>query len=102
MPVSVYIPTPFRRLTANREYVEAEGANVLQVLDALEAAYPGLGDLVFDADHRVPTHINIYLNNQEIPRPRRHGNGRQGRRPVSSDPGARRRSARGSGGRGND
>ncbi len=66
MPVSVYVPTPFRRLTANREYVEAEGANVLQVLDALEAAYPGLGDLVFDADHRVPTHINIYLNNQEI------------------------------------
>ncbi len=66
MPVSVYIPTPFRRLTANREYVEAEGANVAQVLDALEAAYPGLGDLVFDADHQVPTHINIYLNNQEI------------------------------------
>jgi molybdopterin/thiamine biosynthesis adenylyltransferase/molybdopterin converting factor small subunit len=66
MPVSVYIPTPFRRLTANREYVEAEGENVGQVLDALEAAYPGLGDLVFDQEHRVPTHINIYLNNQEI------------------------------------
>lgn len=66
MPVSVYIPTPFRRLTANREYVEAEGENVGQVLAALEAAYPGLGDLVFDQDHRVPTHINIYLNNQEI------------------------------------
>ena len=64
--MSVYIPTPFRRLTANREYVEAEGANVAQVLEALEAAYPGLGDLVFDRDHQVPRHINIYLNNQEI------------------------------------
>jgi adenylyltransferase/sulfurtransferase len=66
MPVSVYIPTPFRRLTANREYVQAEGANVAQVLDALEAEYPGLGDLVFDQDHQVPRHINIYVNNQEI------------------------------------
>ena len=66
MAVSVYIPTPFRRLTANREYVEAEGASVAEVLDALMAQYPALGDLVFDQDHRVPTHINIYLNNQEI------------------------------------
>ena len=28
MAVSVYIPTPFRRLTANREYVQAEGESV--------------------------------------------------------------------------
>ena len=66
MGVSVYIPSPFRRMTANREYVEVEGRTVGEVLDAVEARHPGFGDLVYDRDRHVPTHINIYLNNQEI------------------------------------
>ena len=53
-------------MVANREYVEVEGANVGEVLDAVEAKYPGFGDLVYDRERHVPTHINIYLNNQEI------------------------------------
>ncbi len=66
MGVSVYIPSPFRRLTAQREYVDVEGATVGEVLDALERQYPGFGDLVYDRNRKVPAHINIYLNNQEI------------------------------------
>ncbi len=66
MPVSVYIPSPFRRITANRENVTVEGATVGEVLDAVERAYPGFANLVYDADRRVPTHINVYLNNTEI------------------------------------
>ena len=66
MTVSVYIPTPFRRLTANREHVLVEGANVAEVLDAVNAEYPGFDLLVYDQERKVPAHINIYLNNQEI------------------------------------
>ena len=66
MPVSVYIPSPFRRITANRENVMVEGATVREVLDAVEEVYPGFANLVYDADRRVPTHINVYLNNTEI------------------------------------
>ena len=66
MVVSVYIPSPFRRMTANRVYVEVDGRNVGEVLDAVERQYPGFGDLVYDRERRVPTHINIYVNNQEI------------------------------------
>ncbi|MPZ98359.1 MAG: molybdopterin-synthase adenylyltransferase MoeB [Dehalococcoidia bacterium] len=66
MAINVYIPSPFRRLTANREYVTVEGASVAEVLDALERDYPGFANLVYDRERRVPTHINIYLNNQEI------------------------------------
>ena len=66
MAVSVYIPSPFRRLTANREYVEVEGTSVSEILDSLDASYPGFGDLVYDQDRQVPRHINIYVNNQEI------------------------------------
>jgi sulfur-carrier protein len=66
MPVSVYIPSPFRRITSNREYVTVEGATVGEVLDAVEAAHPGFANLVYGEGRKVPTHINIYLNNQEI------------------------------------
>ena len=66
MSVSVYIPSPFRRLTANREYVQAEGANVGEVLNALTERFPGFDMLVFDQNREVPAHINIYVNNQEI------------------------------------
>ena len=66
MAVSVYIPTPFRRITANREYVEAEGTNVAEVLDGLTERFPGFDMLVYDEHREVPAHINIYVNNQEI------------------------------------
>jgi molybdopterin/thiamine biosynthesis adenylyltransferase/molybdopterin converting factor small subunit len=64
--VSVYIPSPFRRLTANREYVSVDGRTVGEVLDAVEQLYPGIGDLVYNREREIPTHINVYLNNQEI------------------------------------
>lgn len=66
MPVSVYIPSPFRRITANRENVTVDGATVGEVLDAVEQAYPGFANLVYSTDRTVPTHINVYLNNTEI------------------------------------
>jgi len=66
MPIEVYIPSPFRRLTANREYVAVEGDSVAQVLAALNERYPGFEHLVFDDQGAIPAHINIYVNNQEI------------------------------------
>ncbi|MEX2376270.1 MAG: ubiquitin-like small modifier protein 1 [Dehalococcoidia bacterium] len=66
MQVSVYIPTPFRRITSNRENVTVEGTTVREVLDAMEREFPGFANLVYDDDHQVPTHINVYLNNTEI------------------------------------
>ena len=66
MPVNVYIPQPFRKFTANREYVEVDGGNVADVLDAVNARYPGFDMLVYDRNREVPAHINIYVNNQEV------------------------------------
>jgi adenylyltransferase/sulfurtransferase len=66
MPISVYIPTPFRKLTGNRQRVEAEGANVAEVLDSVDKQFPGFRHLVFGSGTEVPAHINIYVNKQEI------------------------------------
>src|SRR3990172_5219394 len=66
MPISVYIPTPFRRLTGNQVYLKANGKTVGEVLDDVSAQYPGLRQMIYDEAEEIPGHINIYINNQEI------------------------------------
>ena len=66
MAVNVYIPTPFRRLTGNRDRVEVNGSTVGEVLQQLEGSFPGFDQMLRDGDKQIPSHINIYLNNQEI------------------------------------
>jgi molybdopterin/thiamine biosynthesis adenylyltransferase/molybdopterin converting factor small subunit len=64
--VSVYIPTPFRKMTGNRQNVHAEGSDVAEVLANVDKQFPGFRSLVFGSGTEVPHHINIYLNKQEI------------------------------------
>jgi molybdopterin/thiamine biosynthesis adenylyltransferase/molybdopterin converting factor small subunit len=64
--VDIHIPIPFRRLTGDRALVEARGHDLREVLEDLEAQYPGFRGLVFNRKREVPAHINIYLNNQDI------------------------------------
>jgi molybdopterin synthase sulfur carrier subunit len=66
MAVTVYIPTPFRRATGNRDRVEVGAADVAALLDALEQAYSGLRGLVRDERGEVHHHVNIYVNNEAI------------------------------------
>ena len=66
MSVTVYIPTPFRRMTGNRAHVEVEASTVAELLDNLDHQFPGVHDLIYNSEHQLPAHINIYVNNQEI------------------------------------
>jgi len=66
MPIEVNIPAPFRRLTGNRARVSADGDTVEQMLADLESQFPGFRDMLFDEQERVPPHIKIYVNGQEI------------------------------------
>ena len=66
MSVKVYIPTPFRRLTGNRTFVDADGSDVVGVLTDLEQRFPGFGEMVFTEDRQILDHVNVYVNNHEI------------------------------------
>ena len=66
MPVSVYIPTPFRKLTGNQTYIKADGNTVGDVLDFLGREYPSLRHMIYDDKDEIPGHVNIYVNNHEI------------------------------------
>lgn len=66
MAVKVYIPTPFRRATNNKDKVLVEAADVGRLLDRLEADFSALKGLVRDDKGAVHHHINIYVNSEAI------------------------------------
>jgi molybdopterin synthase sulfur carrier subunit len=66
MSVQVYIPTPFRRATSNKDRVSVEAPNVKALLDDLEAQYAGLKGLVRNDQGEIHHHVNIYVNSEAI------------------------------------
>lgn len=66
MPVSVLIPTPSRKFTNGEDTVSVEAATVGQMIDALDAAHPGLGKSLKKADGSLNLFINIYVNDEDI------------------------------------
>jgi sulfur-carrier protein len=66
MSVQVYIPTPFRRATSNRDRVSLEAPDVKGLLDGLEAQFAGLKGLVRNEQGQVHHHVNIYVNSEAI------------------------------------
>jgi molybdopterin synthase sulfur carrier subunit len=63
---SVLIPTPLRKLTAELETVSAAGATIGELIDNLDAAYPGLKDRLCDEQGNVRRFVNIFVNGEDI------------------------------------
>ena len=63
---SVRIPTPLRKLTNDLEVVSAAGANVGEVLDNLDKAFPGLRERICDEQGNVRRFVNIFVNDEDI------------------------------------
>ena len=51
---TVWIPAQLRSLTGGRERVTVPGGSLRQVIEALEAAYPGIQARLLEDDARVP------------------------------------------------
>ena len=66
MSVRVYIPTPFRRATNNRDRVESSAPTVGGLLNELEGEYAALRGLVRNESGEVHAHVNIYVNSEAI------------------------------------
>jgi molybdopterin synthase sulfur carrier subunit len=66
MSVDVYIPTPFRRATNNKDRVSVDARNVRGLLEELEGRYSGLKGLVRNEAGQIHDHVNVYVNNEGI------------------------------------
>jgi molybdopterin synthase sulfur carrier subunit len=69
MQISFKIPGPLREFTENQSTVRVElaaGANLLQALQGLFVAYPGLRDRVLTETGETRQHVNIFVGIENV------------------------------------
>jgi len=65
MTVKVRIPTPLQKLTDGKSEVDCSAKNILELVEALEKAYPGMKERLSDGG-KIRRFINIYVNEEDI------------------------------------
>ncbi len=63
---TVFIPTPLRRLTGGQSKVEVEAGTVRELIQRLDARYPGIAERLLDDAGNVKRFINVFINDDEI------------------------------------
>lgn len=66
MEIEVRIPSMLRRLTANQGTVKMTGGTVGELIDNLEANYPGMKEQLIAEDGTIHRFVNIYLDDEDI------------------------------------
>ncbi|RMH61129.1 MAG: MoaD/ThiS family protein [Zetaproteobacteria bacterium] len=66
MSITVRIPTPLRKLTGGADEVRVEGGTIGELIDNLEAAYPGLKERLCDESGEIRRFVNVYLNDEDV------------------------------------
>lgn len=66
MSVSIRIPTTLRTLTGGSSEVQVEGANVGEVLDALESAHPGFKERLLDEQGGLRRFVNVFVADDDV------------------------------------
>ena len=63
---TVFIPTPLRKFTNQASKVEVSGNTVIEVIQGLTSTYPPLQRHLINADGKVPSFINIFVDDDDI------------------------------------
>ena len=66
MSVTVRIPTQLRPLTGGAGEVQADGGTVGDVLKALDAAHPGMGERLFDDSGKLRRFVNVFVADEDV------------------------------------
>jgi len=66
MSVQVLIPTPLQKFTADKASVQLEAGSVQELIEALDVAFPGLGNRLCDEQVKLRRFLNFYVNSEDI------------------------------------
>ena len=66
MSVVVKIPTPLRKLTADKDTVTGEGQSLNQCILDLEGQYPGLRERLCDESGELRRFVNVFVNGEDV------------------------------------
>lgn len=62
----IAIPTALRQYAGNTALVEVQGNKVGEILDSLTAQFPDLKKHLFDAQGKLRSFVNVYVNDEDI------------------------------------
>jgi MoaD family protein len=63
--IEVRIPTVFRKFTGNAGTVELKPGTITDVIDQLEAKFPGMKGQLLTGDGQLHRFINVYVNDED-------------------------------------
>jgi molybdopterin converting factor small subunit len=66
MPITIEIPTAFRRFTEGAPRVDCTAATIADALNQLTAQFPSLARHVRDDQGQIRQFLNVYLNEEDI------------------------------------
>ncbi|GAT70081.1 MoaD/ThiS family protein [Planomonospora sp. ID91781] len=66
MSVSVRIPTILRTYTNGAAEVSGEGATLREVLEKLDADFPGIGARILDETGKIRRFVNVYVGEEDV------------------------------------
>ncbi len=64
--IKVRIPTPLRPLTKNQGEVDITAGSIADLVNMLEASYPGIKARLCDDSGELRRFVNIYVNEEDI------------------------------------
>jgi sulfur-carrier protein len=64
--VSVRVPTILRTYTKGESQVTVDGTTLAEVLDALDASYPGIKGRIVDEQGELRRFVNVYVGNDDV------------------------------------
>ncbi|MDP6548729.1 MAG: MoaD/ThiS family protein [Dehalococcoidia bacterium] len=66
MSVLVRIPTPLRRITDGQAQVELESESMGELVENLDASFPGFKERLLDENGDLRYFVNLYLNGEDV------------------------------------
>ena len=66
MAVRVHVTSVIQRVVGGQRQLDAEGATVIELIDDIEARYPGFREQLVDSDGRLHRFVNVYLNDEDV------------------------------------
>jgi sulfur-carrier protein adenylyltransferase/sulfurtransferase len=66
MSITIQIPTPLRRFTAEQGEVQVDGSTVGEALSSLTESFPALKRHLYGEDGKLRSFVNIFLNDEDV------------------------------------
>ena len=66
MAVQVHVTSVIQRVVGGQRTLSADGGTVIEMIDDIEARYPGFRDTLVGEDGKLYRFVNIYLNNEDV------------------------------------